>query len=103
MLSKVPFLGLTEIITVLGNEVLDKGCDPCLKSGFFNRGQPYVVVPVGSNYTENLTTATILQDTGNGFGTNANGAKSFTMNGNGYILYKLAVNANTVSATWAFV
>ena len=63
----------------------------------------YVVVPVGSNYTENLTTATILQDTGNGFGTDANGAKAFTMNGNGYILYKLAVNANTVSATWAFV
>ena len=62
----------------------------------------YVAVPVGSNYPENLTTATILQDTGNGFGTNANGAKAFTMNGNGYILYKLAVNANTVSATWAF-
>ena len=47
MLPKVPFLGLTEIITVLGNEVLAKGCDPCLKSGCFDSGQPYVVVPVG--------------------------------------------------------
>ena len=47
MLSKVPFLGLTEIITVLDDEVLDKGCYPCLESGSLIGGQPYVIVPVG--------------------------------------------------------
>jgi hypothetical protein len=63
----------------------------------------YLAVPFGSNYPENLLTANILQDVANGFGVNAASGKSFTMGGNGYILYKLAASPSTAALTMAFV